>query len=244
MNPRIGITTYARAGERPAFSVPCTYVEAVAAAGGVPVLLPPVAAIEIVVEGLDGLVFPGGGDIAPDHYGGDDHDENYDVCRERDGFEIELVRAALERPHMPLLCICRGMQVLNVALGGDVIPHLPEVVGEAIPHRAPGLRAVPHDVTIVAGSRTQAIHGVETMRIQSIHHQAVGRLGRGLTVAARSSDGVIEAVELESHSFAIGVQWHPELDAAETPPRRIFAALVEHARRPQAGATHRQRAAS
>lgn len=231
MSPRIGITTYARAGdERPSFSIPVSYVEAVAAAGGVPVLLPPLAAIEVVLDGIDGLVFPGGGDIGPAHYGGDEHDENYDVCAERDGFEIDLVRAALARTSLPVLCICRGMQVLNVALGGDLIAHLPEVVGHEIAHRAPGLRPAPHDVTVTRGSRVHAAHDAREMPIQSIHHQGVGAVGRDLEVSARSADGVIEALESTVHPFALGLQWHPELSAEGSAARRIFDALVVRAR--------------
>lgn len=231
VSPRIGITTYARAGaERPTFSVPVTYVEAVAAAGGVPVLLPPLADVEVVLEGIDGLVFPGGGDVEPVHYGGGEHAEYYDVCRERDGFELRLVRAALAREHFPVLAICRGMQVLNVALGGSLIVHLPDVVGETVPHRAPGLKAVEHEVQIEAGSRTREAHGAPSMAIQSIHHQAVDRPGSGLVVTARSADGVVEAVELESHAFVLGVQWHPELSGPETAARRVFHHLVAASR--------------
>lgn len=233
MSPRIGITTYARAGsDRPSFSVPVTYVEAVAAAGGVPVLLPPLADVDVVLDGIDGLVFPGGGDVGAAHYGGGHHDEFYDVCGERDGFELRLVRAALARERCPLLCICRGMQVLNVALGGTLIVHLPDVVGEAVPHRAPGLMPVEHDVTIDTGTRALAAHGVSVMAVQSIHHQAIDRPGDGLAVTARSADGVVEAVELTSHPFVIGVQWHPELSEPQTPARRVFHELVGASRPP------------
>lgn len=244
MRPRIGITTYARAGrERPSFSVPCSYVEAVALAGGVPVLLPPLADVDAVLDGVDGLVFPGGGDVEPVHYGGGDHDQNYDVCRERDGFELRLVRAALAREGFPVLSICRGMQVLNVALGGTLIAHLPDVVGETVPHRAPALKAVLHDVAIDAASRVRAAHGVATMAVPSIHHQAVDRPGRDLLVTARSPDGVIEAVELASHPFVLGVQWHPELAAPGSGVRRVFHELVG-ACRPHPASARRARAAS
>lgn len=231
MRPRIGITTYARAGaERPSFSVPCTYVEAVAASGGVPVLLPPLADVEVALDGIDGLIFPGGGDVDPTHYGGDGHDQNYDVCRERDGFELRLVRAVLARERFPVLAICRGMQVLNVALGGTLIAHVPDVFGDAVPHRAPALKAVEHDVVIDAGSRVRAAHGVVGMAVQSIHHQAVDRPGAGLVVTARSPDGVVEAVETTAHPFVLGVQWHPELSGPESEARRVFHELVVAAR--------------
>jgi putative glutamine amidotransferase len=118
------------------------------------------------------------------------------------------------------------MQVLNVALGGTLIAHLPDVVGEAVPHRAPALKAVLHDVTIDATSRVRAAHGVAAMAVPSIHHQAVDRPGRGLVVTARSPDGVVEAVELTSHPFVLGVQWHPELAAPASDVRRVFHELV------------------
>jgi putative glutamine amidotransferase len=244
VGPRIGITTYARtSAARPSFSVPCTYVEAVAVAGGVPVLLPPLADAEAVLDGVDGLIVPGGGDVEPVHYGGGDHAENYDVCRERDGFELRLVRAALARERFPLLAICRGMQVLNVALGGSLIAHLPDVFGESVPHRGAGLTAVEHSVAIDADSRVRSAHGVGTMAVQSIHHQAVGRPGNGLAVAARSSDGVIEAIEVTSHGFALGVQWHPELSAPGSDARRVFHELVG-ACRPRPVSARHTRAAS
>src|SRR5262245_15816834 len=229
VRPLIGISTYARAGERPCFSVPCTYVDAVVAAGGIPVLLPPVACAATVLEGLGGLLLPGGGDVTPDHYGGAPHATNYDVCSERDAFELALVRAALGRDGFPILGICRGMQILNVALGGDLIPHLPEQYGDGVAHRTPDVKPVRHAVTIEERSFLGDVHGETEMVVHSIHHQAVGRLGGGLRAVAWSSDGVIEAIESPAH-VVIAVQWHPELDAPEHPARRVFTALIERAR--------------
>jgi putative glutamine amidotransferase len=229
VRPLIGISTYARAGERPCFSVPCTYVDAVVAAGGIPVLLPPVACAATVLEGLDGLLLPGGGDVTPDHYGGAAHATNYDVCSERDAFELALVRAALGRDGFPMLGICRGMQILNVALGGDLVPHLPEQYGEDVAHRARDVKPVMHPVTIDAQSLLGGIHGATQMIVHSIHHQAVRRLGDGLRAVAWSPDGVVEAIESPAH-VVMAVQWHPELDGPEHPARRVFGALVERAR--------------
>jgi putative glutamine amidotransferase len=230
VGPRIGISTYARAGERPAFAVPCSYVDAVRDGGGLPVLLPPLLPPQEIVEAVDAMLLPGGGDVAPVHYGGTAHAENYDVCDERDAFELGLVRAAVER-ELPLLCICRGMQVLNVALGGDLITHLPDHVGEDVPHRGPGLEATAHEVRLDAGTRVRAVHDVATMAVQSIHHQAVARLGADLRATAWSPDGVVEALESDRHGFVLAVQWHPELDLPGTTPRRAFAALAAQGER-------------
>lgn len=229
MRPLIGISTYARAGERPCFSVPCTYVDAVVAAGGIPVLLPPVACAATVLEGLGGLLLPGGGDVTPDHYGGAPHAANYDVCSERDAFELALVRAALGRDGFPMLGICRGMQILNVALGGDLVSHLPEQYGEDVAHRTADVKPVMHEVTIDAQSLLGAVHGETRLVVHSIHHQAVGRLGGGLRAVAWSPDGVVEAIESPSQ-VVMAVQWHPELDTPSHPARRVFAALVARAR--------------
>jgi putative glutamine amidotransferase len=229
VRPLIGISTYSRSGERPCFSVPCTYVDAVVTAGGMPVLLPPVACAETVLEGLAGLMLPGGGDVTPDHYGGTAHATNYDVCSERDGFELALVRAALAREGFPVLGICRGMQILNVALGGDLVSHLPDQYGEDVPHRTLDVKAVMHDVTIERESLLGEVHGETEIAVHSIHHQAVGRLGTGLRAVAWSTDGVVEAIESPDH-FVLAVQWHPELDAPGHPARRVFTALVDRAR--------------
>ena len=242
MRPLIGISTYARAGERPCFSVPCTYVDAVVAAGGIPVLLPPVACAETVLDGLGGLMLPGGGDVTPDHYGGAPHATNYDVCSERDAFELALVRAALARDGFPILGICRGMQILNVALGGDLVSHLPEQYGEDVVHRTADVKSVVHEVTIDAQSFLGDVHGETTLVVHSIHHQAVGRLGAGLRAVAWSADGVVEAIETPGH-VVMAVQWHPELDAQHHPARRVFVALVERARDYAAGVMQPGRAA-
>jgi putative glutamine amidotransferase len=229
VRPLIGISTYARAGERPCFSVPCTYVDAVASAGGIPVLLPPVTCAATVLEGLGGLLLPGGGDVTPDHYGGAPHATNYDVCSERDSFELALVRAALARDGFPILGICRGMQILNVALGGDLVSHLPERYGEDVAHRTPDVKPVQHEVRIEPCSLLGDVHGATSLVVHSIHHQAVGRLGTGLRAVAWSPDGVVEAIESPAH-VVMAVQWHPELDTPEHPARRVFAALIERAR--------------
>jgi putative glutamine amidotransferase len=227
VRPLIGISSYARNGTRLSFSVPCEYVDAIRRAGGVPVVLPP--ALGPVPEALDaisGLIFPGGGDINPWHYGGDEHDANYGICHERDHFELVLARAALERD-LPVMCVCRGMQLLNVALGGDLISHIPDVYGTSVAHRTSDVQAIAHPVSIAPGSHLQRLYGGTTATVQSVHHQAVGRLGEGLHAVAWASDGVVEAIESEGHDFVVGVQWHPELDVPGENQATLFDKLVE-----------------
>jgi putative glutamine amidotransferase len=223
----IGISSYGRAGERQTFSVPCEYVDVVRLAGGVPIVLPAVEGdIPEALDVIDALILPGGGDIDPAHYGGVRHEANYGISAERDGFELALARAVLARRDLPVLCICRGMQLLNVALGGDLVSHIPDRFGEDIAHRHPEHRPVQHPVRLEAKSRLAAILGADALTVHSVHHQAVGRLGEGLRAVAWSPDGVIEAVESERHPFLIGVQWHPELAAlGDDRQRRLFEAL-------------------
>jgi len=232
VRPLIGISSYGRAGERQTFSVPCEYVDAVRMAGGVPIVLPPVEGE--TPEGLDavaGLILPGGGDVDPAHYGGGHHDANYGISQERDRFELTLARTALTRRGLPLLCVCRGMQLLNVALGGDLIAHIPDHFGTGVEHRNPQLKPVPHGVRLDARSRLASLLDATELVVQSVHHQAVGRLGEGLRAVAWSEDGVVEALESERHPFVIAVQWHPELDAlSDARPMRLFEELVEQAR--------------
>ena len=230
MRPLIGISSYARNGTRLSFSVPCEYVDAIRRAGGVPVVLPPVLGpVPEALDALSGLIFPGGGDINPQHYGGDDHDANYGICRERDHFELELARAALERG-LPVVCVCRGMQLLNVALGGDLIAHIPDVYGTSVVHRTSDVQAIPHPVSIANGSHLERVYGTTSATVQSLHHQAVGRLGDGLQAVAWASDGVVEAIESSRHEFVVGVQWHPELDAPVADQTTLFDELVERGR--------------
>jgi len=230
VRPLIGISSYARNGARLSFSVPCEYVDAIRRAGGVPVVLPPVLGpVPEALAALSGLIFPGGGDINPTHYGGDDHDANYGISHERDHFELELARAALERG-LPVVCVCRGMQLLNVALGGDLVAHIPDVYGTSVVHRTPDVQAIPHAVSIAPGSHLERVYRTTTATVQSVHHQAVGRLGAGLQPVAWAADGVIEAIESVQHAFVVGVQWHPELDHPAADETTLFDELVERSR--------------
>ncbi len=237
--PVIGLTAYPRAGVPPGFSVPCGYVDAVRRAGGTPIALPPGdPEPEHYLDLIDGLVLTGGGDIDPDEYGGEVHDSLYSVCAERDAFELRLIRAVLGRLDLPVLCVCRGMQVLNVACGGDLHVHIPDAIGSAVPHREPLRRPTDHRAQVNPTSRLAAILGETALVVRSWHHQAVREIGTGLTAVAWAEDGIIEAMEHDGHPWCIAVQWHPELQPDDPPQQRLFSAFVArtaNGRRAQAG---------
>jgi putative glutamine amidotransferase len=230
--PLIGISSYSRSGDRRSFSLPGDYVDVVRDAGGIPVILPCAEdCVPETIEMLGGLILSGGGDVDPLHYGATPHEANYGICTERDGFELALARAAVARSELPILCICRGMQVMNVALGGDLVQHIPDHFGDGVPHRMPERTPVEHPVRIESGSRVASILGTTELAVRSWHHQAVGRLGAGLRAVAWSPDGVVEALESDTHPFTVGVQWHPESCARGNPCEMgLFDALVRAAR--------------
>lgn len=222
----IGVSAYARSGEPATFAVPCGYVDAVRAAGATPLVLPPGESHpERLLELVGGLLISGGGDVAPSAYGGRAHETIYQVCEERDRFEFTLLRTALQRGR-PLLCICRGLQVLNVVCGGTLHVHIPETIGDTVAHRLPPRLPTRHPVRIDPKSRLARILGATEMEACSWHHQAIEKLGAGLKAVAWAEDGVIEAVEYSEHPWCIGVQWHPEMQLAEPVPRRLFDAFV------------------
>jgi putative glutamine amidotransferase len=230
--PLIGVTTSVdtrRSPERAYVNSP--YLYAVQRAGGVPVLLPPqldADARAVLADRLDGVLLTGGGDVDPARYGEARHPAADDVSEARDVLELWLTRHALER-QVPLLAICRGVQVLNVALGGSLCQDIPSVLASPILHRQTEARHEPtHHVKIEPGSRLAAILGVLEVDVNSFHHQSIERLGTGLRTVAVASDGVIEGVERAgSEAFVIGVQWHPEELVAHDPAaRNLFAALV------------------
>jgi putative glutamine amidotransferase len=227
--PRIGLTIYGR-DENNRFSLPTCYVDCVHRAGGIPLLLPPgeVDPAE-VLAGLDGLILTGGGDIDPVLYHGARHKTIYMVDPERDRIEVGLVLVAKESG-LPTLGICRGSQVINVALGGTLIEHLPDVVGEGIPHRLPPREPTRHDIKLNPRCRLAKLLSHETFSAPSWHHQAVRRPAPSLEVVARAPDGTIEGFELPGHPWMIGVQWHPELAAAGDPlQQKLFDAFVKAA---------------
>jgi putative glutamine amidotransferase len=228
--PLIGITSYAPEEVRTgvwvfaAALVPATYVEAIERAGGRPLIVPPIEeGVEETLDALDGILFSGGEDLHPAHYGAERHPETKGVHEARDRAELALLKAALERD-MPVLAVCRGSQVLNVGLGGDLVQHLPEVVGHDEHRHTPGTFA-DHGVKVEPESRLASLVGAETA-VKSHHHQGYGRLGEGLREVAWAEDGTVEALEDPARRFALGVLWHPE----EGEDRALFEALVEEAR--------------
>jgi putative glutamine amidotransferase len=224
--PLIGITGQLEAAHwgswvREAVLSPVTYTRAVERAGGTPVVLPPVPAGSVakLVESLDGLVLSGGTDVNPALYDAAPHEKTDPPDRRRDRFELSLARAAIEA-QLPVLAICRGMHVLNVARGGTLIQHLPDAVGHD-GHAPDPVKMTPHDIQLSAGSQLGKLLGTR-IRVSALHHQAIQRAGSGLMAVAWAEDQVIEAVELQGHRFAVGVQWHPE----EGDDLRVFEALV------------------
>jgi len=228
MRPVIGVTTYAEDATwgnwtEPAALVPLAYVRAVDLAGGRPLLIPPVEnGIDETLDALDAIIFSGGGDLDPDTYGAETHPETKEVRPERDSAELALLQAALGRD-MPVLAVCRGSQLLNVSRGGDLVQHLPEIVGHDRHRHEHGVMA-DHEVTVETKSRLGSILG-ERATVKSSHHQGFGRIGDGLQASAWAEDGTTEAVEDPSSRFALGVLWHPE----EGDDFTLFAALVEEA---------------
>jgi putative glutamine amidotransferase len=230
MRPLVGITSYAEDArwgvwELPAALVPLAYVRAVERAGGRPLVVPPSAeAVEETLDALHGLVLSGGADLDPASYGAEPHAETDGVRPERDGAELALLEAALARD-LPVLAVCRGSQILNVARGGDLVQHLPEIVGHEGHKDTPGVFS-DHDVEVVPGTKLHDVVGGRAP-VKSHHHQGYGSLGKGLRESARAEDGTVEAIEDPSRRFALGVLWHPE----EGEDAALFEALVAEARR-------------
>jgi len=248
--PRIGICA---ALERARWSVwdqealllSRSYADAVQAAGGLALVLPPDPALveepDEALDALDGLILAGGADIDPASYGATPHPETGPTRPERDAFEMALARRALERD-LPLLGICRGMQLLNVARGGTLVQHLPDDVGHTDHRRRPGtFDGADHDVRLAEGSLAARAAGEVLHATKSHHHQAVDRLGEGLAATGWSViDELPEAIEAPGHRYALGVQWHPEVD----PGSRVVASLVAAAAEPVRLARPRRAAAA
>jgi putative glutamine amidotransferase len=232
--PVIGITTYAQEArwgvwKLPAALIPLDYVDAVERAGGRPVLIPPSEeGVDETLDAVDGIVFSGGADVDPALYEAEAHPETDTPQTRRDAGELALLKAALARD-IPTLAICRGVQLLNVARGGDLVQHLPEALGNDEHKQTPGEFAV-HPVSVKEDSRLGALVG-DRSDVTSHHHQALGRVGEGLVECAWASDGTLEAVEDPSRRFVVGVQWHPEAGADAA----LFEELVEQARAYRAG---------
>ncbi|EPR77632.1 Gamma-glutamyl-GABA hydrolase [Leifsonia rubra CMS 76R] len=235
--PIIGLTSYLEqaqtgAWDLPASFLPKIYFEAVTDAGGIAVLLPPqpvdseIAAS--IIHGLDGLILTGGKDVDPARYGQEAHPTTDVPRKDRDAFEDALVRAAIEQ-NVPFLGICRGAQMLNVALGGTIHQHLPDVIGSTR-YSAGGGTFLVNDVAVEPQSTLASLLGGDrNIAVKSYHHQAIDELADGLVVTGRGDDGVIQAIELPSVDFGVAVQWHPEEDAKED--ARLFRGIVDAAAR-------------
>ena len=211
----------------PWYAIRENYCNAVRHAGGLPVLLPhePDAA-ELYLDRVDGLIVTGGGfDVDPALFGATSRHPTVTTKDRRTAFELSATRGALARG-MPVLGICGGQQLLNVALGGTLIQHIPDEVADALPHRQPNPRNEPgHEVRIVAGTLLHRIAGAERLAVNSAHHQAVKDAGPGVVIDAVAEDGVIEGIEDPRRHFCLGVQWHPEFEINEA-DRHIFRAFV------------------
>jgi putative glutamine amidotransferase len=232
MRPLIGVTTselrpssagtLRRHGEppHPEMALGMTYLRAIEAVGGMPVVLPPLGDAAALLDRLDGICLSGGPDLDPDAYGAPDrHAELGPTEPSLDAFELALARAADERG-MPVLGVCRGAQALNVARGGTLHQHVPG-------HRqTEPATATTHSVRVERGSRLASLVGVRPLRVNSFHHQAVDVLGSGLRAVAHAPDGIVEAIEAPGAVFVLGVQWHAEGLVGVARHRALFAALV------------------
>lgn len=231
--PMIGLTTYLDQAQTGIWDVrasflPAIYFQGITLAGGIAVLLPPqpvdAQVVSRVLDGLDGLVITGGKDVDPASYGQQPHPATDEPGPDRDAWEFALLGEALQRK-LPVLGICRGAQVLNVALGGTLHQHLPDVIGHS-GHRAGNAVFTTLAVRTVPGTRLAALIG-DSANIKCYHHQAIAELGEHLVVSAFDADGVVEAIELPGDGFVVAVQWHPEEFLDDL---RLFAAIVEAAR--------------
>ena len=235
MKPLIGITTYQSTNVygQPLVALQQSYIRAVMQAGGVPVLIPSNIAEDgwdAIYKRLDGVLFSGGGDIALEHFVGDPHPRIDDVEPERDSIELKMVQAAVS-DGKPFLGICRGCQVVNVALGGTLYTHIPDQLPKALDHSYPGnMRTVlVHEVKIEEGTHIAEIYGEPIIKVNSLHHQGLKEIAPALRVAGHAPDGLVEAIELPDHPFGVAVQWHPEWLTDQVSTRNLFRKFVESA---------------
>ena len=234
--PIIGLTTYGRDESYHIksvyydsfFYIPTDYVDAVRRAGGVPILLPPGEVDwQRWLDVVDGVVVIGGADISPSEYGGNsEHPKLTKLDPERDRSEIELIKVFADEKDRPILCICRGMQAFNVALGGTLHEHVPDIVADDI-HRGPDGGWTMQPLEASPTSKLAQVMGSETVTTFSGHHQVVKEVADLAEVSAVAPDGLIEALEMKGHPWAIAVQWHPEKSADSDPTQqRLFDELV------------------
>jgi putative glutamine amidotransferase len=232
--PRIGMGAYPRTvdivtGPTLLHTANRFYVDSVVRGGGVPVVLPVLAPALAgdALRGVDGLVLTGGGDVDPDTYGQEPEEETHGVDASRDAWEVALLLVALDR-HIPVLATCRGIQVLNVALGGTLVQHVPAATG--VGHGFAGQYAeTVHVVHLDPACRLAALLGTTEVQVNSLHHQAVDVAGAGVRAVGWAPDGTVEAVEVDGHPELVAVQWHPELLEDDAVHQGLFRALVERA---------------
>jgi putative glutamine amidotransferase len=231
--PWIGITT--RNGKdsnnHPFTAVQHSYIRAVAQAGGLPLLIPSILDEEDFLEiysRMDGILFTGGGDISLDRFHGTDHPRIAEVDELRDLTELTLLRTAAD-DGKPMLGICRGAQVMNVALGGTLYTHIPDQVKNALDHAYPGdLRTVlVHPVNVDESAKVAEIFGETLLHVNSLHHQGLKDIAPGLKAAGYAPDGLVEVVEMPDHPYAVAVQWHPEWLQDQPAMRRLFKSFVD-----------------
>lgn len=236
IQPIIGITTLEGKNPDglPTVVLLQAYIYAILQAGGVPVMIPSMVADngwETLYERLDGIVFSGGGDIAPEYYNGKEHARVADVDPLRDTIELRLLHAVV-KDGKPFLGICRGIQTVNVGLGGTLYEHLGEQFRGEIDHTYPtNMRThLVHEVKIEEGTRIADVVGEPVLRVNSLHHQGLCEIAPGLNVTGYAPDGLVEAVELPDHPFGLAVQWHPEWLTDQQATRNLFKAFVEATR--------------
>ncbi|MCW5876209.1 MAG: gamma-glutamyl-gamma-aminobutyrate hydrolase family protein [Anaerolineales bacterium] len=232
--PLIGVTTrkaHSDLYQIDVIQTPRPYSEALARAGAIPVLIPlnlPLDRLSELLARLDGLVFTGGGDIEIHRFNGEPHEKLYDLDAERDEIEIQLALQAAEGGK-PLLGICRGLQIMNVAFGGTLYTHIPDQLPGALQHtNFPDhpWDYLAHPVQVSEGSRLAEILGEPIVDVNSLHHQGIKDLAADLKATASAPDGLVEAIELPDHPFAVGVQWHPECLPNDPRMQNLFRALV------------------
>lgn len=229
--PLIGITTYNTKNPygRDIAAVQHTYIRAVVQAGGVPILIPailPEDELNELYTHLGGILFSGGGDISLKYFDGEEHPSIHEVDEARDITEISLLRQSVQY-EKPFLAICRGMQVMNVALGGTLHTHIPDQIPNSLKHNNEEFTLLSHPVNIDEESRMAEIFGETLLQVNSLHHQGLKDIASNLRIVGHAPDGVIEAVEIPDHPYAIGVQWHPEWLTDQAVMQRLFKSFVD-----------------